>query len=99
MRKVIEEKLISEISQVRSEVRNRTLKYILAALGLVAGLAWNDAIKASIEYFFPLDQNGVKAKLAYAVIITLVVATLSYYLAKLSKTEEKKLESEIKKAK
>lgn len=99
MRSVIEEKLFSEIAQVRSEIRNRTLKYVLAALGLVAGLAWNDAIKASIEFFFPLDKSGVQAKIVYAVIITLVVAVLSFYLTKFPKPEEIKVEAEIKKDK
>jgi Na+/proline symporter len=95
----IEEKLISEMAKVRSEVRNRTVKYIVAALGLVAGLAWNDAIKSLIEYLFPQDQNSLKAKLVYAVVITFIVAVLSFYLAQLEKKEEKKAEAEIKKGK
>ncbi len=95
----IEEKLISEMAKVRSEVRNRTVKYIVAALGLVAGLAWNDAIKSLIEYFFPQDQNSLKAKLVYAIFITLIVAVLSFYLSQLEKKEEKKAEEEIKKGK
>ncbi len=91
----IEEKLISEMAKVRSEVRNRTVKYIVAALGLVAGLAWNDAIKSLIEYLFPQDQNSLKAKLVYAVVITFIVAVLSFYLSQLEKKEEKKAEVEI----
>jgi hypothetical protein len=92
----IEEKLISEIAKVRSEVRNRTVKYIVAALGLVAGLAWNDTIKSCIEYFFPQDQNSLKAKLTYAISITLIVVILSFYLSQLEKREDKKAEIEIK---
>jgi uncharacterized membrane protein YcjF (UPF0283 family) len=92
----IEEKLIGEIAKVKSEVRNRTVKYIVAALGLVAGLAWNDAIKAFIDYFFPQDQNSLRAKLVYAVIITLIVVVSSFYLARLEKKEEKKAEAEVK---
>lgn len=93
----LEEKLIGEIAKVKGEVRNRTVKYIVAALGLVAGLAWNDAIKAFIDYFFPQDQNSLRAKLVYAVMITLIVVVASFYLARLEKKEEKKAESEIKK--
>jgi cadmium resistance protein CadD (predicted permease) len=92
----IEEKLIGEMAKVRSEVRNRTVKYVVAALGLVAGLAWNDTIKAFIEYFFPQDQNSLRAKLVYAVVITIVVAVASFYLAQLERKEEKKAEKEIK---
>ncbi|MFA5961230.1 MAG: DUF5654 family protein [Parcubacteria group bacterium] len=97
--KKIEEKLIGELAKVKSEVRNRTVKYIVAALGLVAGLAWNDAIKAFIDYFFPQDQNSLRAKLAYAVVITLIVVVASFYLARLEKKEEKKAEAEMKKGK
>ncbi|MEI6587386.1 MAG: DUF5654 family protein [Candidatus Moraniibacteriota bacterium] len=96
--KEIEVKLLSEIAKVKSEVRNRTLKYIVGALGLVAGLAWNDAIKSFIEYFFPQDQNSLKAKLVYALVITFVVAVASFYLMRLEKKEEKKVEGEIKKS-
>lgn len=94
----IEEKMLGEFAKLRGEVRNRTVKYILAAFGLVAGLAWNDAIKALIDYLFPQDQNGVKAKMIYAIIITLIVVTLSFYLAKLERKDEEKLEREIKKS-
>lgn len=87
------------MAKVRSEVRNRTVKYVVAALGLVAGLAWNDTIKAFIEYFFPQDQNSLRAKFVYAISITLVVAVLSFYLSQLEKKEEKKAAAEIKKGK
>lgn len=86
--KKIKEKIIHEVSRVKSEVRNQTVKYILAALGLVAGLAWNDTIKSAIEYFFPQDQNSLKAKLIYAIIITLIVVILSFYLARVAKKKE-----------
>jgi len=75
---------------VKNEVRKRTMGYILAALGLVAGLAWNDAIKACIEYFFPQDQNSLKAKLIYALIITSIVAVISFYFARLDNKQEEK---------
>lgn len=89
----IEEKLISEIAQMRNELRDKTVKYITAGLGLVAGLAWNDAIKSAIEYFFPQDQNSLKAKLIYALIITLIVVILSFYLTRVAKKEKNKLQS------
>lgn len=88
---MIKEKIIYEVSQVRSEVRNQMVKYVVAALGLVAGLAWNDAIKSAIEYFFPQDQNSLKAKIIYALIITLIVVILSFYLVRVAKKEEKKV--------
>jgi len=52
-------------------------------LGLVAGLAWNDAIKSLIEFFFPNQQNTVLAKIVYAAVITLVVVILSIIVSRL----------------
>jgi len=56
--------------------------YIAAALGLVAGLAWNEAIKALIDYVFPLSKNTLIAKFSYAGLITLVVVLITIYLAR-----------------
>lgn len=68
--------------EIQTEVRAKIVAYITAALGLVAGLAWNDAIKALIEAIFPLQRNSVPAKFVYAVLITLVVVFVSVSLAR-----------------
>lgn len=77
-------------SDLRSEIRGRTMSYVGASFGLVAGLAWNDAVKALIEYLFPFPQSGVWAKFLYALIITAVVAVLLYYLEKLINPKKEK---------
>lgn len=64
-------------ARLRAEVREKTLGYLLAALGLVAGLAWNDAISELIKQLFPLDQGTLVAKFVYAAIITLAVVFAS----------------------
>lgn len=81
------ERLNEQIAHLRREggelsgqVRERVFGYILAALGLVAGLAWNDAIKALIESIFPLESNTVLAKFVYAVVLTVVVVIVTVYL-------------------
>lgn len=83
------DKVKQETQALQAEVRERTLGFITAGLGLVAGLAWNDAIKALIDYLFPLDKNGLLAKFLYAIVITLVVVFLSIYLVRWLKKEEK----------
>ena len=40
---------MSQGKELGDEVKKKTLGYILAVLGLVSGLAWNEAIKAIIE--------------------------------------------------
>lgn len=65
---------------IRQQVRKQTAGYILTALGLVAGLAWNEAIRALIVHFYPLDQNSLWAKFVYALLVTIVVVIVSAYL-------------------
>jgi len=76
-------------------VREKTFGYIVASFGLVAGLAWNEAVKAFIESFFPMQKDTIKAKFIYALIITIVLVFISIYMAKIFKkrddgAEEKK---------
>lgn len=74
------EKIKSGGEKVRAEVRQKSIGYIIGALGLVAGLAWNEAIKALIEYLFPLSQNTIVAKFIYAGVITVVVVIVTIVL-------------------
>ena len=83
------EKIKKESEEVKIEAKRRTIEYILAAFGLVAGLAWNEAIKSLIEYIFPLSRNTLLLKFVYAILITLVLVFISSYLVKLLKSEEK----------
>jgi hypothetical protein len=78
--------------KIREEFQKRITGYIVAAFGLVAGLAWNEAIKASIEYFFPMSRNSLLAKFIYAILITLVLVLITIYLTRLfaDKEEEEK---------
>ena len=70
---------------MQEEIREKTMGYILAGLGLVTGLDWNEAIKAFIEYLFPMDKNTILAKFLYAGIMTLVVVLMTSYLVRLLK--------------
>jgi hypothetical protein len=79
-------------AELEREVREKTLGYIITSFGLVAGLAWNDAIKTFIERFFDEPGYGLKAKFLYAVILTIAVVSVSLYLSRLFKVEKKKKE-------
>ena len=69
--------------KLRAEIRERTLGYILAAFGFVAGLAWNDAIQTVITYLYPLPENTLSAKFLYAVVISVVAVVISVYMSRL----------------
>ena len=84
--------IIKKGEEVEMEVRKKMAGYVTAGLGVVAGLAWNDAIKAFIEEFFPQENSNLLAKFIYAIVITIAVVVISLYLVKLLKTEQKKEE-------
>ncbi len=73
----------SRRAALRKELRERTTGYIVASLGLVAGLAWNDAISSLIKYLFPLDQNGIAAKFIYAIAVTAAIVIISASLLRM----------------
>ena len=81
-------KIKKEGEELHREVRKRTVTYITAALGLVVGLAWNEAIKSVIEYLFPLGQNTMAAKIIYAALMTVVLVFATAYILKEQKKEE-----------
>ena len=96
----IKKTLKKEVADINREIRDRTAGYIVTAFGLVAGLAWNNAIQGFIEYFFPANKSGsVWAKFIYAIILTLIVVFISFYVVKLlrGKDIEKDMEAGAKK--
>lgn len=89
----ITEKIVtikSKGAELEKEIREKTLGYIITSFGLVAGLAWNDAIKAFIDRFFSDPGNGLKAKFLYALIMTVFVVSVSLYLSRIFRVEKKK---------
>jgi hypothetical protein len=77
-----------ELEEIKKQIKRQTLGYVIAAFGLVAGLAWNEAIKSLIEYLFPLAQNTLLAKFGYAALITAVVVAVTIYLGTWLKDEK-----------
>ena len=82
------QRLKEHSAKVERELLERISGYILAAFGLIAGLAWNDAIKGLIEYIFPLKKDSISAKFIYAGIVTVVVVLLTLYIMRLIKKPE-----------
>jgi len=81
------ERLKEEAGNLKKEIHQQTLGYILAAFGLVAGLAWNEAIKSFIETLFPVSANSLMIKFIYALLVTLVVVLITVYLSRLFKKD------------
>lgn len=82
------EELKEKEKNLRKELRAQSIGYIVAALGLVAGLSWNDAIKSVIDHFFSTAGGGILAKFVYALAITVLIIVLSQFLLRMSKKDE-----------
>lgn len=76
-----------------SEVAGRVLSLVTSALGLVAALAWNEAVLAFFKEYAPSGTESMRAKFLYAVIVSLIVIVITVNLSKLAsfaKTEPPK---------
>jgi hypothetical protein len=52
-----------------------------AAFGLIAALAWNDAIKKAIESFPGIAKYG---PLVYAIIVTMLAVIMTIWIARIA---------------
>jgi hypothetical protein len=82
-------KIKEEQAQLRQEIKERTIGYLVAAFGVVAGLAWNDAVKALISVIFPNPGKSVTAQFLYAIIVTIVIVIITVYLVRLTQKDHK----------
>lgn len=82
------EKIKEEGRRLRKEMRERSFTYIVAAMGLTASLAWNEAVKSLIDYLFPSSAHTLLAKFLYAAAITLIVVLITIYLERLLRRNE-----------
>lgn len=82
--------LKNEGAKLKAEVREKTATYIMGGLGVVVGLAWNEAIKGLIEYFIPYAGAGtLVAKFVYAVLLTIIIVVATTYLFRAPTKEAK----------
>jgi len=80
-------KIKDGIKEIKREFKEKTVTLILGGFGLVAALAWNEAIKTLFETFFP-KKNELIGKFIYAIIVTIVVVIISLHLRKISEKRE-----------
>jgi len=53
-----------------------------AAFGMVAALAWNEAIKAMIAEFIKSENGSVIALIVYALIVTIIAVIATVMIAR-----------------
>jgi len=72
----------NEVSKFTKAFRENFATLIISALGLVAALSWNDALKATIDTLFPSVGNLIY-KFYVAIIVTIVSVVITYFISKL----------------
>lgn len=75
--------------EVKKELKSRISGYIIAGFGLVAALAWNDAIASFIKEIFPESSSSLIAKFIYALVMTVIVALVAIYVTRILEGKEK----------
>jgi hypothetical protein len=68
----------AETNETKNQILPTISTLMTTAFGLIAALAWNQAIQAIILQFLP-KQSGILGLVTYAIIITIiaVIATIS----------------------
>lgn len=66
-----------------SEIAAEILRLVTSALGLVAALAWNDAVQAVFKEYFP-GGGGITAKFVYAVLVSVLIILLTFNLTRIA---------------
>lgn len=76
-----EEKLEKKES-LKTEVFDQVVTLLLGGLGLVAALAWNEAILSLFKQLFP-QGGGLGYKFLYAAVVTVIIVVISVRLRKI----------------
>ena len=76
--------LNDEFSKFKKAFRNNFVTLIVSALGLVAALSWNDAIKSAIAALFPSEKDLIY-KFYVAVAVTIIAVVITYFLSRIKK--------------
>jgi hypothetical protein len=81
-------KIKEEMEETKRVFKEKMTTLILGGFGLVAALAWNEAIKSLFETLLPQKSSELIGKFFYAVIVTLIVVFVSRHLEKISEKEK-----------
>ncbi|WP_420545936.1 DUF5654 family protein [Nitrosopumilus sp.] len=66
---------------LKTEILDKIAALVTAAFGLVAALAWNDAIKTIFKEVFG-ESNTIGPMILYAVIVTIIAVILTIIVAR-----------------
>lgn len=84
--KLSKEQLLKQRRAFQAEVVDKMSALATAAFGLVAALAWNNAIQSFFKRYYaaPDDPNALGALTAYATIVTLIAVFVIILIGRLA---------------
>lgn len=79
--------------KLRQELLKQMVTLSTAGFGLVAALAWNEAIQTFVQEY--IDRyvsigSGIISRFIYAIVITIIAVFVTYHLTKISGEEDEK---------
>lgn len=76
----------SQTSPTSPTSQLNALTLIVGSVSVIVALAWNNAITSIISYYLPNEANGksMRAKIAYAVILTVMAAVFAKFIDRYS---------------
>ena len=89
-----ENQLAEEKKDLRLELLEKVSTLATAGFGLVAALAWNDAIKAMFDSLFPTPGDNLAAKFSYALVITILIVIITIQLGRAVNLAKKQLKKD-----
>jgi multisubunit Na+/H+ antiporter MnhG subunit len=81
---------------MKKEVLEKLAALLTAAFGLVAALAWNDAIKSLFKEGGPLYSLATYGTWFYALFVTILAVAATIYIAKAQEKANTQLEKKEK---
>jgi cation transporter-like permease len=76
---------------MRAEILEKLAALITAAFGLVAALAWNEAIQAIFREVFG-EASDIVAMIVYAVIVTIIAVIATILIARAARRAKIKID-------
>lgn len=77
-----------EETKIKQEIIERLATLLTSAFGLIAALAWNEAIKAIFAHFYGTPSKLIPM-LLYAIVVTIIVVIVTIWISRLAKMTKK----------
>jgi len=80
-----------EKKDLKIEILEKVSTLATAGFGLVAALAWNNAIQAIFSRVFPKPGDNIAALTVYALVITIIIVVITVQLSRAVNMAKKQL--------